>query len=364
MRGSLVKSFRKVLSVPTKRVLPLGATRLFCQKTAEPVPVTLVPGDGIGAEIANSVVGIFHSLKVPVDFDRFDDVDQIKDGEDLINSIARNKVALKGVFLTQRDGPESLNVRIRKALDLYAGTTKVKSLSGIPCRFDEPLDFAIIRENTEAEYSGQENIVAPGVHQSLKIVTDKACTRIARFAFQFAQEKGRKKVTAVHKANIQKMADGLFLACCRKVKDEFPGITYEEMIVDNASMQLVMKPHQFDVVVTTNLYGAILSNLAAGLVGGPGIVPGTVTGSNGHKIFEPGARHVGMDIAGKNLANPVAMVLASVMMLRHIGLDKYADSIEKATLSAITEGKALSKDLGGKASTTDITQAIIDRLEF
>ncbi|KAI9203545.1 uncharacterized protein BJ171DRAFT_145504 [Polychytrium aggregatum] len=331
--------------------------------------VTLIPGDGVGHEMANSVKTIFKAANVPVEWEQFDlsgytetDAKLLKQATD---SIRRNKVALKGILYTpiSRLGHQSLNGFLRKDLDIYASLSLVKNWPGNWSTRHKNVDLAIIRENTEGEYSGMEHAPVPGVVESLKIVTKEKTERIARFAFDFALKNGRKKVTAIHKANIMKQGDGLFLNTCREVAKtyESSGIKFDDMIVDNASMQLVSKPQQFDVIVCGNLYGNILSNIGAGIVGGPALVPGANIGRD-YAVFEPGCRHVGKDIEGQNTANPFAMILSSVHLLRHIGLEDHANRISTALLKVITEGKTLTPDLQGKSSTTDFTLAVIANL--
>jgi isocitrate dehydrogenase (NAD+) len=251
---------------------------------------------------------------------------------------------------------------MRQQLDIYASVVLCKSVPGVPTRHRD-VDFAIIRENTEGEYSGLEHTSSPGVVESLKIMTRAKCERIARFAFDFAIKNNRKTVTCVHKANIMKLGDGLFLNTCRRVAEEYKdsGIKFNDMIVDNTSMQLVARPQQFDVMVMPNLYGSIVSNIGAALVGGPGIVPGANIGRE-FALFEPGCRHVAKDIEGQDVANPTAMVLSSTMLLRHLGLDHHANQIAQATYNVLQEGKVKTRDVGGDAHTSDVTLAIIKAL--
>jgi len=331
--------------------------------------VTLIPGDGIGKEITSSVKEIFEHTNVPIEFEEFNISGETLEDQAVfqrsMDSLRRNRVGLKGVLYTPSDdkGHPSWNVAMRQQLDIYASISLCKSVSGYPTRHKD-VDFAIIRENTEGEYSGLEHSSVPGVVESLKIITRTKCERIARFAFDFALKNHRKHVTCVHKANIMKLADGLFLETCRKVAKEYErsGITFNDMIVDNASMQLVAKPQQFDVMVMPNLYGAIVANIGAALVGGPGIVPGANIGRE-FALFEPGCRHVAKDIMGQDVANPIAMVLSSTMMLRHLGLDFQADSIARAVYAIIEQGKIRTPDMGGKNHTSEVTRAIIEQLK-
>ncbi|GAA5913317.1 isocitrate dehydrogenase (NAD(+)) IDH1 [Sporobolomyces salmoneus] len=327
--------------------------------------VTLIPGDGVGKEITQSVEEIFEHTNVPVEFEKFNVSGETPEDAAVfkrsMDSLRRNKVGLKGILYTpvERSGHTSWNVAMRQQLDIYASLVLCKSVPGFPTRHRD-VDFAIIRENTEGEYSGLEHQSSPGVVESLKIMTRYKTERIARFAFDFAIKNNRKHVTAVHKANIMKLGDGLFLNTCRRVAEEYKdsGITFSDMIVDNTSMQLVNRPQQFDVMVMPNLYGSIVSNIGAALVGGPGIVPGANIGRE-FALFEPGCRHVAKDIMGQDVANPAAMVLSATMMLRHLGLDHHANQIASAVYKVIADGKVRTPDMGGNSRTTDFTQAII-----
>ncbi|KAJ9121349.1 isocitrate dehydrogenase (NAD(+)) idh1 [Naganishia onofrii] len=329
---------------------------------------TLIPGDGIGAEITDSVKEIFESINVPIEWEQFDVSGETTGGEALfrqaMDSLKRNKVGLKGILYTPMEvgGHNSWNVAMRQSLDIYASVVVCKSLPGVPTRHQN-VDFVIIRENTEGEYAGLEHTPFPGVVENLKVSTRAKADRIARFAFDFALKNGRKKVTCVHKANIMKLGDGLFLNTCKAVAEEYKssGIAFDAMIVDNTSMQLVSKPQQFDVMVMPNLYGNITSNIGAALVGGPGIVPGCNIGRE-YALFEPGCRHIGKDIMGTNKANPTAMILSGSMLLRHLGLEKQANAIATAVYDVLKEGKTRTADLGGNAKTSDVTKAVIDKL--
>jgi len=328
--------------------------------------VTLIPGDGIGPEVSEAVLRIVAAAGVEIEWESFIVGSRAQDSlgfslpNDVIESIRRNGVALKGPVATAiGTGFQSVTVRLRKALDLYANLRPVRKLPGVEARFGD-VDLIIVRENTEDLYAGLEHEVVPGVVESLKIITEKASTRIALFAFDHAKAFGRKKVTAVHKANIMKKSDGLFLECFRRVAANYPTIGHDEMIVDTACMQLVMNPHQFDVLVTENLYGDILSDLAAGLVGGLGVVPSANLGENA-ALFEA-VHGTAPDIAGKNVANPTALLMSAVMMLRHLSEYPAADRIE-AALNKVLEGRELTtRDIGGKASTTEFGEAIIAAL--
>jgi isocitrate dehydrogenase (NAD+) len=328
--------------------------------------VTLIPGDGIGPEVSEAVLRIVAAAGVEIEWESFIVGGRAQESlgfslpNDVIESIRRNGVALKGPVATAiGTGFQSVTVRLRKALDLYANLRPVRKLPGVEAPFGD-VNLIIVRENTEDLYVGLEHEVVPGVVESLKIITEKASTRIALFAFDHAKAFGRKKVTAVHKANIMKKSDGLFLDCFRRVAANYPTIGHDEMIVDTACMQLVMNPRQFDVLVTENLYGDILSDLAAGLVGGLGVVPAANLGENA-ALFEA-VHGTAPDIAGKNVANPTALLMSAVMMLRHLSEYPAADRIE-AALNKVLEGRELTtRDIGGKASTTEFTEAIIAAL--
>jgi isocitrate dehydrogenase (NAD+) len=325
--------------------------------------ITLIPGDGIGSEITGAVVRIIEASGVEIEWESFiagaEALSRYGDPlpEPVLESIKRNRVALKGPLTTPVGaGFTSVNVRLRKTLDLYANLRPVRNLPGLVTPFGD-LDLVVVRENTEDLYSGIEHVVVPGVVESLKIITEKASTRIARFAFDYARRENRKKVTAIHKANIMKLSDGLFLDCFRKVAAEYPEIAADDKIVDNACMQLVMRPQQFDVLLLENLYGDIISDLAAGLVGGLGVVPGANIGELG-AVFEA-VHGSAPDIAGKNIANPTALLQTGVMMLRHLGERAAADLIERAMIHTLANKQVRTRDLGGTASTTEYTEAIV-----
>jgi isocitrate dehydrogenase (NAD+) len=328
--------------------------------------ITLVPGDGIGPEVTAAVVRILAGAKVDIEWERHDAglIAHQASGETLpkalLDSIEQTKVALKGPVTTPvGEGFTSVNVGLRQALDLYANVRPVANLPGVTSRF-VGVDLVIMRENTEDLYAGLEHQIVPGVVESLKIITEKASTRIARFAFDYARRFGRKKVSAVHKANIMKLSDGLFLRCARAVAAGFPEIAYEERIVDAACMQLVMRPEQFDVLLLPNLYGDIVSDLAAGLVGGLGLVPGANIGER-LAVFEA-VHGSAPDIAGKNIANPTALLSSALMMLDHIGESAAAGRIRTALSRVLTEGRVRTRDLGGAATTSEFADAIVRTL--
>jgi isocitrate dehydrogenase (NAD+) len=324
--------------------------------------ITLIPGDGIGPEVTEAVVRILKASGVSIEWEphvagivAFERTGQALPME-LIDSIRRNKVALKGPVTTPiGQGFTSVNVGLRKALDLYANLRPVWNLPGVKARF-EGVDLVIVRENTEDLYAGLEHEVVPGVVESLKIITEKASTRIAHFAFQHAKKHGRKKVTSIHKANIMKLSDGLFIDSVRRAARDYIDITYEERIVDAACMQLVMYPEQFDVMVLPNLYGDIVSDLCAGLVGGLGVVGAANLGAD-IGVFEA-VHGSAPDIAGKYLANPTALLLSAVLMLRHIDEGAAADRIMKALGAVLTAGAVRTRDLGGTASTLEFADAV------
>jgi len=328
--------------------------------------ITLIPGDGIGPEISDAVRMILEASGVSIQWEVFEagQTALVKYGELLpgkvLDSIIRNKVALKGPLTTPiGEGFASINVSLRRTLNLYANTRPVRNIPGVEARYSG-VDLIVVRENTESLYSGIEHVVVPGVVESLKIVTEKASTRIARYAFELARRQNRRKITGVHKANIMKLSDGLFLECIRKVRREYPDIEYNEMIVDNTAMQLVLDPHQFDILLTENLYGDIVSDLAAGLIGGLGLAPSGNIGEQA-AVFEA-VHGSAPDIAGKNIANPTALLLSSLLMLQHLGEIEVADIIFKALTTVLTEKGIRTPDLGGTATTQSFAQAIIDEL--
>jgi isocitrate dehydrogenase (NAD+) len=323
---------------------------------------TLIPGDGIGPEVVAAAVRVLSATGV--DFEWETEAAGLNAiGEHgtplpprVLDSIRRNKLALKGPTETPvAGGHRSVNVDLRKKLDLYANLRPVHSLPGIKSRYSD-VDLVVVRENTEDLYSGLEHVVVPGVVESLKIITERASTRIALFAFDYARAQGRKRISAVHKANIMKLSDGLFLDCCRMVAKQYTEITYDEIIVDNCCMQLVLDPTRFDVLLLENLYGDIVSDLCAGFIGGLGLAPGANIGED-VAVFEA-VHGSAPDIAGKNLANPMAMILSAAMMLDHLGEMSAATRVRAAVEAVLRTGKKLSRDLGGHAGTTEIAEAI------
>ena len=328
--------------------------------------VSLIPGDGIGPEVMQATVRVLEALQVPLDFEHRDAGSEVisKYGTNLpretLDSVLRNGVALKGPTGTQVGvGLPSANVALRKGLDLYAALRPVRSVPNVKTRY-ENVDLVVVRENTESLYTGLEHIVVPGVVESLKIISEKASTRIARYAFDYARTNGRKKVTAVHKANIMKLSDGLFLDCCRTVARQFPEVGYDEVIVDNACMQLVLDPTRFDMLLLENLYGDIVSDLCAGFIGGLGMAPGANIGEDG-AIFEA-VHGSAPDIAGKNLANPLALILSAAMMLDHLAELDAARRVRAAVEAVLADGRKLTHDLGGSSGTTEIAEAVAARV--
>lgn len=329
--------------------------------------VTLINGDGIGPEVVDATRKILEAAKIPLEFEYRDAGAEtaFKSGgsnlpNETVDAVLKSGLGLKGPTATSiGTGQQSANVGLRKRLDLFASLRPVKSVPGVKTRY-ENIDLVVVRENTEDLYAGIEHIVVPGVVESLKIITEKASTRICKFAFEYAVKHNRKKVSAVHKANIMKLSDGLFLDCFRKVSREYPQIQGEEVIVDNCCMQLVKNPERFDVMVMENLYGDILSDLCSGLVGGLGVVPGANFGHDS-AVFEA-VHGTAPDIAGQGLANPTALLMSSVMMLNHINMPEHAVRIENAVLKVFAEGKVVTRDLGGTANTVEFTNAVIANL--
>jgi isocitrate dehydrogenase (NAD+) len=328
--------------------------------------VTLIPGDGIGPEITHAAARVIDAAGANIEWEVQEAGMKVfaehnkAVPDDLLASIRRNKIALKGPLTTfVGKGFASANVTLRKELDLYANLRPVRNLAGIPSRYED-VDIVIVRENTEDLYAGIEHVVVPGVTASIKIITSLASERIAHFAFQYARQRNRRKVTAVHKANIMKLTDGLFLESARKVAAEYPDIEFEDQIVDALCMKLVMDPHRFDVLLLSNLYGDIVSDLAAGLVGGLGVVPGANYGDE-FAVFEA-VHGSAPDIAGKGIANPLAVLFSGIMMLRRLGRDDIADRIKSAAFAVLQKGAVRTPDLGGRAGTEQFADAIISEL--
>ena len=334
-----------------------------------PYRITLIPGDGIGPEVADATVRAVEATGVSIQWERVELSAKIieQSGQELpdavLDSIRRTHVGLKGPVTTPiAGGFQSVNVALRKKLDLFANFRPVKSFPGIKTRYsDVYIDMVMFRENTEDLYAGLEHEVVPDVVTSLKVITRAASLRIARYAFAYARREGRRLISAVHKANIMKLSDGLFLRCCREVASQYPDIQYKELIVDNASMQMVMRPETFDVLLMPNLYGDIVSDLAAGLVGGLGIVPGANLGEN-TAVFEA-VHGSAPDIAGKGLANPTALMQSAVLMLNYLGEREASQRLQYAIEHAYAEGRSLTPDVGGSASTREFTDAVVKTIE-
>lgn len=328
--------------------------------------VTLIPGDGIGPEVTRAARRVVEATGVDIAWEIQEAGSDVmyKYGtplpDETIDSIRRNKVALKGPVTTPvGKGFRSVNVRIRQNLQLFANFRPAKSIPTVETRYDD-VDLIVVRENTEGLYSGIEHIVVPGVVESLKIITEEASERVAHYTFEMAKEYGRKRVTAVHKANIMKLSDGLFLEVCRRVSRDYPEIEYEEAIVDATAMRLVLDPHEFDVLLMENLYGDILSDLTSGLIGGLGLAPSGNIGED-QAVFEA-VHGSAPDIAGQNVANPTALILSSALMLRHMGEKQAAEHIQQAVEETLA-GDVRTGDLGGTASTTEFTDAVLRTLE-
>ncbi|KAL1934085.1 hypothetical protein VTP01DRAFT_6267 [Rhizomucor pusillus] len=330
--------------------------------------VTLIPGDGIGPEISQSVKNIFAAAKAPIDWEEVDVTPVLKDGKTVIpeaavESVRRSTVALKGPLATPiGKGHVSLNLTLRRTFNLYANVRPCRSVAGFKTPY-ENVDTVLIRENTEGEYSGIEHEVVNGVVQSIKLITKEASERVARYAFTYAESVGRDRVTAVHKANIMKLADGLFLDACRQVSKDFPNIKFDEVLLDRACLHIVSDPSLYadTVMVMPNLYGDILSDMCAGLIGGLGLTPSGNIGRDA-SIFEA-VHGTAPDIAGQDKANPTALLLSGIMMLRHMRLYDEAANIEQAVFKTIAEGKNLTADLGGRATNTQYTNAVIQNLK-
>ncbi|MDW7738771.1 MAG: isocitrate/isopropylmalate dehydrogenase family protein [Bacillota bacterium] len=328
--------------------------------------ITLIRGDGVGPEISEAALSIIDSAGVKIAWDEViaGQEAEKKYGDPLpkitVDSIRRNSVALKGPLTTQvGKGFRSINVALRQDLDLFVNLRPVKSLKGVNSLFQD-IDLVVVRENTEDLYSGVEHMVGEDAAESIKIITRRASERVARYAFDYALKYGRKKVTAIHKANIMKFSDGLFLESVRHIAKNYPDIEFNDLIVDNAAMQLVLNPYQFDLIVAPNLYGDILSDLCAGLIGGLGLTPGANIGDK-ISVFEP-VHGSAPDLAGKSLANPTAMILSSIYMLRHLGEKDAAYRIEQALADVVREGRFVTADLGGSSKTMEMAEAVIAKI--
>lgn len=360
MFRSLVRPFVASVNSKAASTSPIAPGTKYGGKTT----VTLIPGDGVGPEICESVTTIFKEMSIPVEFEVIDlNKYSMKDEGAFnmaISSLKRNGVGLKGVVNRSGDFRRH-NVEFRGNLDMYANVVRCMSFEGIKTHHSG-IDLIAIRENTEGEYSCLEHECVPGVVECLKIITKEKSLRIAKFAFDYALEHNRKKVTCIHKANIMKLSDGLFKASCKEVSELYPNIEYEEQIVDNTCQQLVINPQQFDVMVMPNLYGNLVSNLAAGLVGGAGVVPSKSYGEN-IAVFEPGARHTWMEMKGMYVANPVAMILSSAFMLKHLMLHEAGDKLITAVKQVLNGQTCQTRDLGGQATTREMTRAVLAELD-
>ena len=333
-------------------------------RATRPQPATLIPGDGIGPEVIAAAVLAIEAAggRIVWDVQKAGKASFDESGtpipDSLIRSVRRTRVGLKGPLETQvgRVGYRSVNVALRKTFDLYANVRPIRTLPGVRSAFSG-VDLIVVRENTEDVYSGIEHQIAPGVVEAVKVITARASRRIARYAFELARRERRRRVTAIHKANIMKLSDGLFLACARQVGKLHRRIKYDELIVDNACMQLVLRPQVFDVLLLENLYGDIVSDLCAGLVGGLGLVPGANVGDR-CAIFEA-VHGTAPDIAGKGVANPLAAIFSGIMLLRHVGQTAPANRLERAAHRLLAERRVLTPDLGGKATTKKMTERLI-----
>ncbi|KAK5644599.1 hypothetical protein RI129_005899 [Pyrocoelia pectoralis] len=356
-------------TILTRNIHITPAVATLTPRQTNRVKCTLIPGDGVGPELVYSVQEVFKAAGVPVDFEPyfFSEVNPTLSApiDQVTSSITKNKVCLKGILATpdySHTGElQTLNMKLRNELDLYANVVHVKSLPGVRSRHTG-VDCVVIREQTEGEYSALEHESVKGVVECLKIITAAKSDRIAKFAFDYATKNKRKKVTVVHKANIMKLADGLFLKSCEETSKLYPKIEFEKVIVDNCTMQMVYKPQQFDVMVTPNLYGNIIDNLGAGLVGGAGVVAGASYSAD-CVVFEPGARHTFAEAVGKNVANPTAMILCSANLLIHANLASYGEMIKNSVSKVLLDGKVRTKDLGGQSNTQEFTYAIIHNLK-
>ncbi|ABF43042.1 Isocitrate dehydrogenase (NAD+) [Candidatus Koribacter versatilis Ellin345] len=328
--------------------------------------ITLIPGDGIGPEVTSAAVRVLEATGLKFEWESFaagaEAYEKYKEyiPKELNESIERTRIGLKGPVTTPIGGGfSSINVELRKRFELYANVRPIRNLPGVHTRYPG-VDLVVVRENTEGLYSGIEHEVVPGVVESLKIITEKASTRISKFAFNYARKMGRKKIHSIHKANIMKMSDGLFIRCSRNISKEYPEIIYGEHIVDNTCMQLVMNPYQYDILLLENLYGDIVSDLCAGLVGGLGLAPGANIGERA-SIFEA-VHGSAPDIAGKNIANPTAVIRSGILMLRHLDEQDAANRVKAAVHHVYREGKHLTRDMGGTTSTSEFADKVVEAI--
>jgi len=357
---------RAVPSITTTRGYKLKSSNIPLAKYGGRHTVTMLPGDGIGPEMMGYVKEVFRYAGAPVDFETVELDPSTDDYHDLVNAISsvkRNGCAIKGNIETKLNRPDikSRNVEMRNELDLFVNRVHCVSQPGVKTRHED-IDIVLMRQNVEGEYAMLEHENVPGVVESLKIVTEPQCERLCRYAFDWAREHGRKKVTLIHKANIMKVTDGLFLEVSKRVAKDYPDIEHQQMIIDNCCMQLVSNPWQFDVMVLTNLYGTIVSNLVCGLIGGPGIISGSNIGPR-YAIFEPATRNTGSRLSGKNRANPCAMLNAGAELLNHLGLKYHSDLIKTAVDNTVNIDKIHTVDLGGSATSMDVVQNIINHVK-
>jgi len=348
------------------RSVSLSAKNIPSAKYGGRHTVTMMPGDGIGPEMMGYVKEVFKYAGAPVDFETVlldPTTDNYDDLYNAISSVKRNGCGIKGNIETKmnRQDIKSRNVEMRNELDLFVNTIKCKSLPGIKTRHDD-IDIVVMRQNTEGEYAMLEHESVSGVVESLKIITKESTERLCRHAFEWARANGRKKVTLVHKANIMKITDGLFLKVCNQVSKDYPELEHDNMIIDNCCMQLVSNPRQFDVMILTNLYGTIATNLICGLIGGPGVISGSNLGPR-YALFEPGTRNTGRDLAGTNKANPAAMLNASADLLSHLQLDYHAQLVRDAVYKTINVDMVHTEDLGGQATSMDVVQNVINHIK-
>ena len=351
------------LQAVTSRGYKLKASNIPLAKYGGRHTVTMLPGDGIGPEMMGYVKEVFKCAGAPVDFETINlnpHTDDYRDVENAILAVKRNGCAIKGNIETELSRPDikSRNVHMRNELDLFVNIVHCKSQPGVKTRHED-IDIVLMRQNTEGEYTQLEHENVPGVVESLKIVTEPHCERLCRYAFQWARDNGRKKVTLIHKANIMKVTDGLFLEVSKNVAKDFPDIEHQNMIIDNCCMQLVSNPWQFDVMVLTNLYGTIVSNLVCGLIGGPGVISGTNLGPR-YAVFEPATRNTGTKLTGQNKANPSAMLNASADLLQHLGLQHQSELIRAAVYHTINVDRIHTADLGGQATSTEVVQNVMN----
>jgi len=368
MAGNFVKPLSSLsrFGIAQTRSVSLTAANIPLAKYGGRSTVTMMPGDGIGPEMMGYVKEVFRYAGAPIDFETVmldPSDDNYDDLYNAISSVKRNGVGIKGNIETKMNRPDikSRNVELRNELDLFVNTIECRSQPGIRTRHDD-IDIVIMRQNTEGEYAMLEHESVVGVVESLKIITEPSTERLCRHAFEWARANGRKKVTLVHKANIMKITDGLFMEVAKRVSKDYPEIEHDNMIIDNCCMQLVSNPWQFDVMILTNLYGTIVTNLICGLIGGPGIISGSNVGPR-YAVFEPGTRNTGSGISGLNKANPCAMLNASADLLAHLELDYHSKLIRDAVNQTINVDMIHTEDIGGQATSMDVVQNVINHIK-